>query len=178
MRNYKILSKQSFEEGDYSLVPLRHEDRYKIMHWRNEQVFHLRQSEKLTTEKQDLYFKNVINNLFDQNYPKQILFSFLKKNKCVGYGGLVHINWNDKTAEISFVMETNLEKDYFEFHWCTFLNMIEKAAFNEIGLNKIYTHAFDLRPLLYSALEKQNFIMEKTYIDIYNNRVVIHSKIK
>ena len=60
MRNYKILSKQSFEEGDYSLVPLRHEDRYKIMHWRNEQVFHLRQSEKLTTEKQDLYFKNVI----------------------------------------------------------------------------------------------------------------------
>jgi len=178
MESYKVLNKQVFNSGVFSLVPIRFQDRIDIMNWRNEQIYHLRQSEKLTKEKQDLYFKNVINNLFVQNYPNQILFSFLKKNKCIGYGGLVHINWNDKTAEISFVMETNLEKDYFEFHWCTFLNMIEKTAFKEIGLNKIYTHAFDLRPLLYSALEKQNFIMEKTYTDIYNNKVVIHSKIK
>ena len=74
MRNYKNLSKQSFVEGDYTLVPLRHEDRYQIMYWRNEQIFHLRQSEPLTKEKQDWYFENVINKLFEQNLPNQILF--------------------------------------------------------------------------------------------------------
>ena len=53
MRSYKVLSKQSFLEGDYSLIPLRNEDRYRIMNWRNEQIFHLRQSELLTKEKID-----------------------------------------------------------------------------------------------------------------------------
>ena len=47
-----------------------------------------------------------------------------------------------------------------------------------VDLKKIYTHAYDLRPLLYSALEKQNFIKEKTYTDIDGNKVIIHSKYK
>ena len=84
MRSYKVLSKQSFVEGDYSLTPLRNEDRYQIMDWRNEQIFHLRQLELLTKEKQDFYFTNVIDKLFDQDLPKQILFSFLKDNECIG----------------------------------------------------------------------------------------------
>ena len=68
-------------------------------------------TKKLTVEDQDAYFENIISTLFDQEQPKQILFSFLKDNKFIGYGGLVHINWIDKNAEISFLMNTEEEKN-------------------------------------------------------------------
>ena len=79
MRVYKALKKQEFKSGDYCLTPLRHEDRFNIMKWRNEQIYHLRQSEPLTIDKQDAYFDNTITSLFNQEKPNQILFSFLRR---------------------------------------------------------------------------------------------------
>lgn len=182
MNSYKALNKQTFSSGKYSIVPLRMEDRYAIMKWRNEQIYHLRQHKTLTTEDQDRYFENTVANLFKKEQPDQILFSYLENDKCIGYGGLVHFNWIDKTAEISFIMKTELEKNDFQKHWKFYLNLIEKVAFEELKLHKIYTYAFDLRPHLYKALEKAEFksearlkehsFFEGKYID-----VVIHSKI-
>ena len=179
--NYCCLKKQTYTSDPYSIVPVRKEDRYLIMKWRNEQIYHLRQNKPLTNEVQDKYFKTVVADLFNKEKPDQILFSFLEGNKCIGYGGLVHLNWEDKNAEISFIMDTNLEKDFFEFHWSTFLGLIENVAFNELGFYKIFTFAYNLRPKLYNALEKQNFkkeavlknhsCFEGKYYD-----VVIHSK--
>ena len=180
---YKCLSNQVFTNLEYSIVPLRFEDRYDIMKWRNEQMYHLRQTLTLTNEMQDNYFKNVIKSLYDQEKPSQILFSYLKSGKCIGYGGLVHINWTDKNAEISFIMATELEKESFQSHWVTFLKLIEICAFGNLHLHKIYTFAFDLRPKLYLALLESNYIEEvrlkehcffqDEFIDI-----VIHSKFK
>jgi len=160
MRSYKVLSKQSFLEGDYSLIPLRNEDRYQIMDWRNEQIFHLRQSELLTKEKQDLYFTNVIDKLFDQDLPKQILFSLLKDNECIGYGGLVHINWKDMNAEVSLVLNTEFNNHFFIETWVKYLSLLKTIAFKELNLYKIFTHAFDIRPKLYKALEISGFTEE------------------
>ena len=101
----------------------------------------------------DKYFKEVISNQFEQENPKQILFSFIAENICVGYGGLVHINWVDKNAEVSFVMNTELEKNNFEEYWGIFLNLIEEVTFTDLQLHKLYIYAFDLRPHLYKALE-------------------------
>lgn len=157
MNCYKVLSKQVFSTGNYSIVPIRFEDRYLIMQWRNEQIYHLRQSKPLTKKDQDQYFENVVAKLFDQEKPVQILFSFLKDDQCIGYGGLVHINWLDQNAEISFVMDTTLEKKHFETHWICFLSLIKRTAFRELNLRKIYTYAFDLRPKLYLALDKVEF---------------------
>ncbi|SKB59646.1 Protein N-acetyltransferase, RimJ/RimL family [Salegentibacter salinarum] len=181
MSVYKILDQQVFSSGEYSIVPIRMEDRYDIMKWRNEQMYHLRQNEPLTKEKQDIYFESVISNLFELDKPSQILFSYLKDEECIGYGGLVHIKWTDKNAEISFIMNTSLEKEYFEFHWVNYLKLLEKVAFNEINLHKIYTYAFDLRPRLYNALGQAGFgfeldlkehcFFQQKYID-----VKIHSK--
>ncbi len=151
------------------------------MKWRNEQIYHLRQNRLLTEADQDAYFENVIAKLFDQERPNQILFSYLEGEKCIGYGGLVHINWIDKNAEISFIMDTALEKDFFSFHWQTYLTLIEKVAFEELQLHKIFTYAFDLRPRLYVVLEKSGYerearlkehcFFEGNYID-----VILHSK--
>ena len=162
MKFYKVLNNQIFTSGVYSIVPIRYEDRIDIMNWRNEQIYHLRQEKPLTMEIQDNYFKKTVNNLFTQNKPNQILFSFIKNDKCLGYGGLVHINWKDKSAEISFVMETALEKDFFHKYWLKWLYLIEKVAFNELKFNKIYTYAFDLRPHLYEAVLDAGFFKETT----------------
>jgi RimJ/RimL family protein N-acetyltransferase len=181
--SYKCLKNQKYTIQDFSLVPIRWEDRYKIMEWRNEQIFHLRQHKELTAEDQDEYFKNVISTLFYQNQPKQILFSFLKDNRCIGYGGLVHINWIDKNAEISFIMDTKLENKFFNINWLKFIKLIEDIGFNSLKFKKLYVYAFDVRPNLYKVLEKSFYFLEarlkshckinKTYKD-----VVIYSKIK
>src|SRR5690554_6066540 len=109
MNSYKALNKQSFRVGKFSLVPVRFEDRLSIMQWRNEQIYHLRQHKPLTEQDQENYFKNVVSGLFESEKPNQLLFSFLKGGQCIGYGGLVHINWLDQHAEISFIMDTSLE---------------------------------------------------------------------
>lgn len=182
MNLYKVLDKQSFIKGRYSLVPIRFEDRHAIMKWRNEQIYHLRQAKPLTKEDQDAYFENVVAKLFDQDQPNQILFSFLENDVCIGYGGLVHINWIDKNAEVSFIMNTDLEKEYFSDYWKAYLNILKEVAFESLNLHKTYVYAFDLRPHLYDALEKSGYFFDCRLNEhcFYNNEfkdVVIYSQI-
>ena len=180
-KEYKVLNKNTFELEGYKIVPIRFQDSLDIMNWRNEQMYHLRQTKKLTREDQNYYFENIISKLFDAKKPDQILFSLLKDNTCIGYGGLVHINWTDKNAEISFIMASELEQNDFEINWHIFLELIEKVAFNELLLHKIFTYAFDLRPNLYKVLENYKFKHEATLKEhcLFNGNfidVVIHHK--
>ena len=162
MPQFRCLKQQEYTFGDYSIVPIRYEDRFCIMKWRNEQLYHLRQARPLTEDDQQRYFDNVVSKLFDNPKPDQILFSYLGKGVCIGYGGLVHINWIDRNAEISFIMDTLLESEHFQKHWSNWLTMLKEVAFDDLGLHKIYTYAFDLRPHLYSALENNGFTREAT----------------
>ena len=115
MKKYKILEQQIFEINEYKLVPIRYQDRMSIMKWRNEQIYHLRQKTLLTKDDQEKYFINVIERLWEDPQPDQILFSLLKENDCIGYGGLVHINWIDKNSELSFIMNTKNISFSFSF---------------------------------------------------------------
>tara|TARA_B110000908_G_C10158084_1_gene404629 strand:- start:415 stop:867 length:453 start_codon:yes stop_codon:yes gene_type:complete len=146
------------------------------MKWRNEQIYHLRQDKILTLEDQNNYFSNVISELFDQDNPKQILFSFLKNDICIGYGGLVNINWIDKNAEISFIMNTKFEHLFFYDYWYIYLKLIEDMGFKELNFNKLYTYAYDLRPKLYFVLEDSGYSKEKEIND-GPIKIVIHSKL-
>ena len=182
MKTYKSLNKQLFTNGEYRIVPIQYEDRFDIMKWRNEQMYHLRQSKLLSKQEQDNYFTNVVSKLYEQEQPNQILFSYLENDVCIGYGGLVHINWIDKHAEVSFIINTELEKDFFEKHWTIYLKLIEKVSFENLKLHKIFTFAFDLRPHLYQILEKCGFNKEAVLKDhcFFNGEyknALIHSKI-
>lgn len=180
MPQYICLQQQEQHLGDYSIVPLRYEDKFSIMKWRNEQIYHLRQARPLTEEDQQRYFDNVVAKLFDNPKPDQILFSYLQKGVCVGYGGLVHINWIDNNAEISFIMDTQLEKEHFAEHWSNYLTMLKVVAFVDLKLHKIFTYAFDLRPHLYAMLEANGYVREATlhehcFFEGKYKDVVIHS---
>lgn len=181
-RTYKCIQKHTFSDGPYSLSPIRDEDKYVIMQIRNEQMYHLRQSRPLTEADQERYFTEVIAALFDVEQPSQLLFSFFDNTEFVGYGGLVHIDWINRNAEISFVMKTELEEVHFETYWCAYLNLLEQIAFGEAGLHKIFTYAYDIRPHLYPALEKSGFqreavLSDHCFFDGAFRDVVIHSKI-
>lgn len=182
LRAYKCLSQQVFKSGNYKLIPIRDEDKYDIMKWRNEQLYHLRQQKPLTENDQEKYFNTVVASLFEQEHPPQVLFSYLEDDICIGYGGLVHISWKDRYAEISFIINTALEKDYFQLHWTTYLSLIERVAFEGLKLHKIFTYTFDLRPHLYKVVEAAGFkqearLKEHCFIDGNYIDVVIHSKI-
>lgn len=182
MNKYTCLKRQIFEDGEYSIVPIRSKDKYVIMKWRNEQLYHLRQLKPLTKDEQDKYFSTIINSLFNQQMPDQILFSYLEKGICIGYGGLVHINWKDRNAEISFIVNTELEAESFDTQWTRYLKLIEEVSFSELKMHKIYVYAFDLRPHLYITLEKNGFQREATLkdhalIDGSYRDVVLHCKI-
>tara|TARA_R100001369_G_scaffold89491_1_gene127135 strand:- start:351 stop:917 length:567 start_codon:yes stop_codon:yes gene_type:complete len=181
MKSYQVLNNQTFSNGEFSIVPIRYEDRMAILKWRNEQIYHLRQAKKLNEDDQEIYFNTVVSKLFDQKKPNQLLFSYLENGICVGYGGLVHINWTDKNAEISFIINTELEKDYFAKHWIIFLGLLEQVAFKDLNFHKMCTYAFDLRPHLYEIIEKAGFVKEATLKEhcLFNGEfkdVIIHRK--
>lgn len=158
----KILSQKIYEQGKYSLLPLRHEDILKIMQWRNDQIDILRQKKPLTTSDQENYFKNIVSPTFDEEEPKIILFSFLRDGECVGYGGLVYIDWEFQRAEVSFLVDSERVKDdltYREDH-LNFLELIKEVAFGDLGFNRLFTETYDNRPLHISDLEESGFKLE------------------
>ncbi|MDG2397238.1 MAG: ribosomal-protein-serine acetyltransferase [Flavobacteriaceae bacterium] len=180
-KEYKSLSKQKYIIEEFSISPIRDKDKYTILRWRNEQLYHLRQSKKISKKEQEEYFKHKIRPLFNKKFPEQILFSFFKDNLFKGYGGLVHIDWKNKNAEISFLINTNEEAIYFNTYWSKFLFMIEEVSFKVLGLSKIYIYSYNLRPKLYEVLFKNKFIEEARLVKHYNYKgkpidILIHSK--
>ncbi len=179
-RAYKCLTPLAFAYRTYKLVPIRDEDKYAIMQWRNEQIDILRQKETLAKGKQEWYFKNIVDKLFEQEKPDQLLFSFLEDNILIGYGGLVHIDWESRNAEISFLTATDRNLNQFVDDWKCYLKILKNIANLYLDFSKIYTYAYDIRPQLFQALTESNFVEEarlKDHVSINNKQydVLIHS---
>ena len=173
-RAYLCLSKQIYTCGSYTLVPLRHHDQEPIRVWRNEQITILRQKKPLTQPEQAAYYSTVVAKLFEIEQPNQLLFSFLLNNVLIGYGGLVHISWEDKNAEISFLLETkrNENSNLFKHEWGIYLQMLKEIAFEQLHFQKIYTYAYDIRPHLIDMLLDNGFVQEARL----HNHVFIENK--
>lgn len=160
---YLCLKHQQFDQGDYRIVPLRHEDIQNIKDWRNAQIGILRQQTPLTVESQESYYYNVVTKCFTDTHPDIILFSLLLKGTCIGYGGLVWIDWQLKEAEVSFLVNTQRAQNapLYTQDFSNFLVMLKQAAFRDLKLKRIYTETYDIRPLHVAILESQGFLFEK-----------------
>ena len=159
MKKYRCLNKQQYSRNNYSIVPIREKDLLFIKDWRNEQIEFLRQTKPLTEKDQIKYYKNVISKAFDETKPDQILFSFLLNEKCIGYGGFVHIDWNSQSAEVSFLSDTNRVKkdEQYSEDFNNFLKLIFIVAFEEIHFNRLHTETFEIDPLTIKLLENFEF---------------------
>ena len=163
MTHYRCLPEAaSYCWHDYELVPIRPDDREAIRRWRNAQLDVLRQAAPLTAEQQDQYFEQVVAPLFEQTRPGQLLFSLLKNGELIGYGGLVHIDWEAPRAEISFLLETsrNAQISVFQADFAAYLCLLRQVAFDGLSLLKINTEAYDVRPYLNQVLEAEGFVEE------------------
>ena len=134
-----------------------------IRKWRNDQIDVLRQNQFLTEEDQIEYFNTVIKRTYDEKEPECMLFSLMLKNTCIGYGGLTNIDWISKSAEISFVLDTNqiIESKVYRKHFLAFLNMIISLIFVELEFNRLFTETYDIRPLHIKILEEVGFKLEE-----------------
>ena len=125
----------------YGLSSIKMKDSIPIMKWRNEQIGALRQSKPLTQEDQLKYFEETVRPQFSQEKPDQVLLRFTLEDKLIGYGGLVHLNWEDARGEVSFLLESERAKDpNLYLRECKlFMNLLMKCAFLTLNLNKIST---------------------------------------
>ncbi|MEI8364836.1 MAG: GNAT family N-acetyltransferase [Parachlamydiaceae bacterium] len=164
---YACLPQHCFTDGRYQLVPLRYEDIMPIKEWRNEQIEVLRQKEPLTDAMQETYFHNVVLPLFKEAHPRQILFSLLLDGQCIGYGGIVHIDWATKEGEISFLVETRRAKNeaLYESDYAVFLQLIKHIASDFLNFHRIFTETYDVRPHHIAIIESSGFHFEKRLRD-------------
>ena len=160
---YACLHQQEFADEHYQMEPLRQEDIFQIKKWRNEQMDILRQSVLLTDDMQKAYFENVIQPSFALGQPDQILFSYFKEREFIGYGGMVHIDWEAQQAEVSFLVDTERAKNAADYQadFAAFLKLIKTAAFQDLKFKRLFTITYDIRPLHISVLEKSGFLEEK-----------------
>lgn len=182
---YPFLKKRKYSYKKYSIIPLRKKDIQLIKKWRNEQIDVLRQKKKLSTKDQIRYYNKLEKNSFYVKKPETILFSFLLEEKCIGYGGFVHIDWKVKRAEISIIVKSsrNDELKIYKKDFQAFFHIIKDLAFNEIGFNRLTTETYDIRPYVIKLLEKMEFKLEgrmKKHIKINNIYVdsLIHGYLK
>ena len=143
-------------------MPIRKEDIFLIMDWRNAQLSVLRQKGVLTHATQQKYFDQVIWPSLGTEEPSQILFSFLKDTSCIGYGGIVHIGWEDKRGEVSFLLnpERIADQETYREDFLAFLGLLKEAAYCDLQFNRLTGETFDLRPFHVSIMEEAGFVLE------------------
>lgn len=162
---YKNLNQQKFELDQFWIQPIRFKSHQEIMNWRNDQIKFLRQKEKLTKPDQVQYFDTVIRKLYEVKQPDQLLYNFYHEQSLIGYGGLVHIDWQNRNAEISFILDTRLNnvESYLE-KFPVFLRLIENVA-SELKFHKIFTYGYDIAAYRFEPLEKLGYQLEARLID-------------
>jgi RimJ/RimL family protein N-acetyltransferase len=159
---YKIFGPKPLTQDRYSISSIQLEDAEEIRCWRNEQMSALRQSMVLSEEEQLAYFENVLKPEFNQTHPKQVLVRFCLSGKLIGYGGIVHLDWENLRGEVSFLLATERTSDSKSY--CEELNLffalIKRLGFCVLGLNKLTTEAYAHRAFHVQAIEDAGFSRE------------------
>ena len=161
-KGYACLASKKIEEAGYRLESVRAEDIELIRQFRNQQKKVLRQKNEISEAEQKAYFAKNIFPDFENQRPSQILLSFFSADQFIGYGGLVHLDWESGRGEISFLLETSRAQNpaQYERDFSQFLRLITRVGFQALGLNKIFTETYDVRPTHIQILEKHGLRLE------------------
>lgn len=145
----------------FSIRPIAWHDRNAVRQWRNEQLDVLRQRCSLSVSDQNDYFLRVVRPQFEMKQPPQLLFGYLNGSDLAGYGGLVHIDWENLRAEVSFLAATErVHAGFLPRDLARFLTMLTPLARQVLGLHKLTTEAFASRAETMKALEEFGFARE------------------
>jgi RimJ/RimL family protein N-acetyltransferase len=172
---YKCLDRQEWVYEDYGLKVISPVEIETIRLWRNMQMDILRQAKTISKAEQEDYFSKYIWPEMDTDKPKNILLCFYYKDIFIGYGGLVHIAWEAKRAEISFLLN-NQDKanlNLYGKHFMAFLKLIKNISFLDLRLEKIFTETYAIRPHHIELLESSGMVLE----GVLRNHVLVGDKL-
>ncbi|MDJ1018246.1 MAG: GNAT family N-acetyltransferase [Paracoccaceae bacterium] len=133
-----------------------------VRQWRNAQMDVLRQKAPINPDAQKEYFAKQVWPQKALDHPTQILFAIERDGTLVGYGGLVHISWPNRRAEISFLLSPDLEADSEAraklFHH--YLRLVQTIAFADLHLARLFTETFEHRTAHIASLETAGMRLE------------------
>lgn len=150
------------EDDALSVEAVRRSDIESIRRWRNAQLKVLRQSAPITRMEQADYYRKHIWPEMPSSKPKNILLAYLENGILIGYGGLVHVSWENRRAEVSFLLKTDLAGTPAECsrYFPSFLRLMKMLAFEDLRLNRLCTETYAIRHRHIAALEKARFHRE------------------
>jgi RimJ/RimL family protein N-acetyltransferase len=124
--------------------------------WRNRQMEVLRQWKPLTIKNQDDWFQTISNS---NNQAIMVITSDPKGDKVIGYCGLTNIDFINRRAEISFLVNPKrvIKKSIYKDDFNSALSILCEYGFNQLNLHKIFTETFDHRRFHIKILELFGF---------------------
>ena len=171
---YEKMPNKRLTDGWLSLRAVSRADIESIRLWRNAQMNVLRQVEEISPQKQIEYFEKNIWSELKKNDPNQILLAIEQNGQLIGYGGLVHISWVYKRAELSFLLMPELESDKIFLKKCFehFLKIMHQLAFEDLKLSRITTETYANRVEHIHVLQNSGHRAE----GILRQHVVVNNK--
>jgi RimJ/RimL family protein N-acetyltransferase len=162
IRAYRCLKLQEIVSDQFALKTIQDDDIEDVRRWRNDQIDVLRQPEPISSVQQKRYFEQSIWPAMELENPENILLTFFENKKRIGYGGLVHIVWEHRRAEVSFLLDTAISRNVEERarYFSAYLKIIKDFAFNNLALDKLTTETYDIRPDYIQVLEENDFELE------------------
>lgn len=159
---WNCLKRQRFEHDGYAIVPIRPEYIEPIRRWRNAQLDVLRQPAPITPAQQESYFAKNIWPTMATEAPPNILMGLLRDGRLIGYGGLVHVSWVDRRAELSFLVDDMRAKDLDQYarDFSASIALARRMAFDDLGLHRVFTETYAIRHHHISVLESAGFQRE------------------
>jgi RimJ/RimL family protein N-acetyltransferase len=161
MEKFSCLEQNILQHDIYTLQPLQKSQMETIRIWRNEQMPILRQRHVLSAQDQENYYEGVLHPLFQQENPEQLLFAFLKGDTMIAYGGLTHLDWQAKKAELSILFGTERAGDSPEYRrdFYAYLTLLQRVL-KQIKFLRLWAETYDLRPYHLDVMEAFGFEFE------------------
>lgn len=138
------LDLSNFRFESYSLDKINKNDWQPIRLWRNAQLNILRQNEPISPKEQELYWEKQSFSSISQSHT--FCFSYKENDKCIGYGGLVHIDQEKSSAEISTLLDPSFlePSPYFIKTTAIFIELTKQLAV-AMGIKHLRAEIFDHR---------------------------------
>lgn len=159
---YQCLPYPRLERGAFAVRAVQPGDIESIRQWRNAQMDVLRQSAVIEPEAQGAYFARHVWPTFADEQPAQVLLAVEESGRLIGYGGLVHIGWEHRRAEVSFLLDPVVAADEVSYRdrFSAFLALIKELSFAGMGFHRLFTETYAFRTGHIGTLEDAGFRLE------------------
>ena len=150
------------DRDGYRLDMLRRADIQTVRGFRNAQMEVLRQAREITPEGQEQWFATQVEPAHAADEPPQLLVGIHCDGAFIGYGGLTHINWEARRAEVSFLVDPRraADPDIYRRDMTAFLGFLADWSFRTLGLRRLFTETYAFRAFHISLLEKAGYRLE------------------